>query len=82
VIGKWTIFRRPWWIRNQTVRTRNVAVGTQRLASLGELEERLLGFGERYEQVANPFEWKFTRRDLRRLLRKLRERERPLAAVA
>jgi hypothetical protein len=51
-------------------------------ASLGELEERLLGFGERYEQVANPFEWKFTRRDLRRLLRKLRERERPLAAAA
>lgn len=50
--------------------------------SLGELEERLLDFGERYEQVANPFEWKFTRLDLRRLLRKLRERERPLAAAA
>jgi len=51
-------------------------------ASLGELEERLFAFGERYEQVANPFEWKFTRRDLRRLLRKLREREHPLAAAA
>jgi len=51
-------------------------------ASLGELEERLFAFGERYEQVANPFEWKFTRRDLHRLLRKLREREHPLAAAA
>jgi hypothetical protein len=51
-------------------------------ALLGELEERLLAFGERYEQVANPFEWKFTRRDLCRLLRKLREREHPLAAAA
>ena len=51
-------------------------------ALLGELEERLFAFGERYEQVANPFEWKFTRRDLRRLLRKLREREHPLAAAA
>ena len=51
-------------------------------ASLGELEERLFAFGERYEQVANPFEWKFTRRDLHRLLHKLCEREHPLAAAA
>jgi hypothetical protein len=51
-------------------------------ASLGELEERLFAFGERYDQVANSFEWKFTRRDLHRLLRRLREREHPLAAAA
>ncbi len=30
-----------------------------------------MGFQEHYEQVAKPFEWKFTRRDLRRLLSKL-----------
>ncbi len=39
--------------------------------SLAELEDRLLGFEKHYEQVAKPFEWKFTRRDLRQLLSKL-----------
>jgi hypothetical protein len=39
--------------------------------SLVELEDRLLAFQEHYEQVAKPFAWKFTRRDLRRLLSKL-----------
>jgi hypothetical protein len=50
--------------------------------SLAELEDRLLGFQEHYEQVAQPFEWTFTRRDLRRLLSKLDsdEPERRLAA--
>jgi hypothetical protein len=33
-------------------------------ASLGDLEDRLLGFERRYEAAAQPFEWKFTRRDL------------------
>ncbi len=39
--------------------------------SLAELEDRLLGFQEHSEQIAKPFAWKFTRRDLRRLLSKL-----------
>ena len=39
--------------------------------SLAELEDRLLGFQEHYQEVAKPFEWKFTRRDLRRLLSRL-----------
>ncbi len=38
---------------------------------LGVLEDRLLAFGGRYEQIATPFEWKFTRRDLGRLLARL-----------
>lgn len=37
-------------------------------ANLDILEERLLAFGRRYEQIAQPFEWKFTRQDLNRLL--------------
>jgi hypothetical protein len=37
-----------------------------------ELEDRLLGFQEHYEAAAQPFQWKFTRRDLNRLLAKLR----------
>ena len=40
-------------------------------SSLSEVEERLLGFQERYQEVARPFEWKFTREDLTRLLNKL-----------
>jgi hypothetical protein len=30
---------------------------------LDTLEERLLAFGRRYEQIAAPFQWKFTRAD-------------------
>jgi hypothetical protein len=37
-------------------------------ASLAALEERILGFQRYYESIAKPFEWKFTKQDLRRLL--------------
>jgi hypothetical protein len=40
-------------------------------ASLAALEDRLLRFQEHYESVARPFEWKFTRADLAKLLAKL-----------
>ncbi|MGO9900260.1 MAG: hypothetical protein ACLP0J_11330 [Solirubrobacteraceae bacterium] len=35
---------------------------------LHALEQHLLAFGRRYEQIARPFEWKFTRHDLDRVL--------------
>lgn len=35
------------------------------------VQDRLLRFQTHYEQVARPFEWKFTRKDLSRLLSKL-----------
>ncbi len=38
---------------------------------LAAVEERLLGFGRHYEQVAQPFQWKFSRDDLDRLLERL-----------
>ena len=38
---------------------------------LQAVEERLLTFQERYESIARPFEWKFTRRDLAALLEKI-----------
>ncbi len=50
-------------------------------ASLEAVEARLLQFQAHYEQVATPFEWKFTRQDLTRLLEKL-ERTDSLAHVA
>ena len=37
---------------------------------LAVLEAQLLAFGRRYEQIAAPFQWKFTRQDLDKLLAK------------
>jgi hypothetical protein len=42
---------------------------------LPELRERLLAFEKHYEQVATPFKWEFTRRDLAKFLRKLETRQ-------
>ena len=39
-------------------------------ADLDTLERHLLAFGRRYEQIAAPFQWKFTRADLHQLLTK------------
>src|SRR6266496_3064058 len=39
-------------------------------ADLNTLEQHLLAFGRRYEQIAAPFQWKFTRHDLHKLLAK------------
>lgn len=39
-------------------------------ADLDTLEHHLLAFGRRYEQIATPFQWKFTRADLHQLLTK------------
>jgi hypothetical protein len=40
-------------------------------ADLDALEQALLAFGRRYEQIAKPFEWKFTYHDLDRVLDRL-----------
>lgn len=40
-------------------------------ADLQDVESRLLRFQNHYEQVAQPFHWKFTRRDLERLLQRV-----------
>lgn len=40
--------------------------------SLQALEERLLNFQRYYEKIADPFEWKFTRKDLDRLMAKIK----------
>ena len=40
-------------------------------SSLQELAERLLAFERHYESIAKPFEWRFTRRDLNRMLHQL-----------
>ena len=40
-------------------------------ASLAQVAERLLAFQLYYEQIAQPFEWKFTRADLHELMNKI-----------
>jgi hypothetical protein len=44
-------------------------------ASLDQLRDRLLSFGEHYRQIARPFEWTFTRQDLNRVLARITDRE-------
>ena len=39
-------------------------------ADLDTLAHQLLAFGRRYEEIAAPFQWKFTRHDLHKLLAK------------
>ena len=46
------------------------------LSDLKAAEQRLLDFQRHYEKIATPFEWKFTRDDLQRLLARL-EKESP-----
>jgi hypothetical protein len=46
-------------------------------ASLAEVENRLLRFQEHYEQIAAPFEWKFTRADLDALMVRFQSHEIP-----
>jgi len=48
--------------------------------SLDELAARILAFQASYELLAAPFEWKFTRADLARLLERLAARSLPAAA--
>lgn len=38
-----------------------------------EVEDRILAFQSRYEEIAQPFEWRFTRKDLLSLMNKLRD---------
>jgi hypothetical protein len=40
-------------------------------SSLAALKDRILGFQQYYQGIAKPFEWKFTRKDLNRLLCKV-----------
>ena len=49
--------------------------------SLAAVEQRLLAFQTHYETIAQPFEWKFTRRDLAALLNKISSAQ-PLLRMA
>lgn len=46
-------------------------VGTTHIKPLDAVEQRLHDFARHYEQIAKPFDWKFTRQDLNQLLDRL-----------
>lgn len=48
--------------------------------SLSELEDRLLRFQDRYQQVAVPFQWMFKRQDLTALMERIETKHLPVAA--
>jgi hypothetical protein len=48
-------------------------------SSLLELSQRILDFQRQYQQIAKPFDWKYTRADLNALLRKLDNHSRQAA---
>ena len=50
--------------------------------TLNEVESRLLNFQQHYEQIATPFEWKFTKDDLNAVLERVaaHDADRTLAA--
>jgi hypothetical protein len=48
---------------------------------LDEVEQRLYAFERRYEESAQPFQWKFTRKDLRKLMERLAEHDALLPAA-
>lgn len=50
-------------------------------ADLAEVEQRLLDFERRYQTAAQPFEWKFTRSNLAKLMERIAEHE-PLPQAA
>jgi len=50
--------------------------------SLEILADRLQRFERHYETIAKPFEWKFTRDDLNKLVQRLHLHAHPLAALA
>ena len=58
------------------------ALQPNNFADLETLQQHLLAFGRRYEQVARPFQWKFTRHDLNTLLDKLNTHQPPLQLAA
>lgn len=47
--------------------------------SLKNLAQRIIAFQDRYEQTAKPFEWKFTKDDLSKMMKRLSQQSTPTA---
>ena len=83
--ARWCTCRsqRPGWTRSEiyfSILQRKVLTPND-FTDLGGGERRLLAFERRYESVARPFEWKFTRADLAKVMKRLAAKD-DLAAAA
>ena len=47
------------------------AINPNDFADLDQLSQRILGFQDRYNSTATPFDWTYTRKDLRTFLKRL-----------
>lgn len=52
-------------------------VSPNNFADTDQIRDRLTAFEHRYNPIAEPFDWKFTRRDLRNLLQRIDRHEHP-----
>jgi len=43
--------------------------------SLEDLENRIHSFQSIYEEIAKPFKWKFTRKDLKKVLSEIKDKQ-------
>ncbi|HEX4306104.1 MAG TPA: transposase [Solirubrobacterales bacterium] len=77
VHGSWLIQIELWFSIVQ-----RKALTPNDLGSLEGLSERLLAFQARYAEIARPFEWTFTRADLRRVIERVDGREPRLRLAA
>lgn len=51
-------------------------------STFGQIADRILGFQAHYQEIARPFDWKFTRQDLARILGIVKDCCEPLAHAA
>ena len=56
---------------NLLLRRARKVVSPNDFHTLDEVKSRLLDFQQYYEQIATPFEWKFTKNDLNALLERI-----------
>jgi RNA-directed DNA polymerase len=71
-VGRWLRKKHPRMTWKQIARRYTSEPLTPNdFADLDQLEQHLLAFGRRYEQIAAPFQWKFTRDDLDRVIHRL-----------
>jgi hypothetical protein len=70
------------WRRIRDVPRGEEARRDPQLVDLNALVARITAFEEHYRQIAQPFDWTFTRQDLHRILAKIADRERTLQFAA
>ena len=59
------------WVSRSTSRYCSEKPSAPTTSNLGQLSERIIGFQDRYNTTATPFDWTYTRDDLNAFLHRL-----------